>query len=402
MIGIRLPENKKCSLEKTIDYLNPKEVVFHALKDQVKIKNNDIVKEGDVIARKEYDLPIIASISGKVTIKTNGDISTIKIKNNNELKEYTTEIPYNYIYTKSELATLLKENGIEGMSGSGKPTYLKYNSTRKINTLIINAVESEPFATSDYIVALNYTKEIIKTVNWIMKSLSIKECFIAIKAHNHLLKEKLFTIADKYKKIKIIEVPNLYPMGWEKTLVRYIKHVDYEISPIEKGIIINNVSTIYAIHNALKYRKPLTERYVTFTGDGIKTPCNVKVKIGTKASEVLEHISDIEENSIYISNGVMMGEEKKLKDTYITPKTNCILIKKKDNVEEGECIKCGKCVDHCPAKIAPSLILKYKNNKKILKRLNVDKCIECGICSFVCPAKINITEKIKELKGKSL
>ena len=143
----------------------------------------------------------------------------------------------------------MKESGIVGMGGAGFPTYLKYDTNKKIKTLIINGVECEPYITADYRVSLDHAKEIIKTIHWIMKTLSIQECFIAIKVHNPLLKEKLFTIADKYKKIKVIEVPNLYPMGWEKSLVRYIKHTDYKTIPLEKGIVVNNISTIYGFNH---------------------------------------------------------------------------------------------------------------------------------------------------------
>lgn len=403
MIGVKLPKHKKMSLKEVKTYLDPKSVFFSCEKDELLIKNNQEVKEGETIARrKKFDLPVIASVSGKAKITTKDNIANIEIINNHEKKEYLEDIPYDYTYTKTELIHFMKEAGIVGMGGAGFPTYLKYDTNKKIKTLIINGVECEPYITADYRVSLDHAKEIIKTIHWIMKTLSIQECFIAIKVHNPLLKEKLFTIADKYKKIKVIEVPNLYPMGWEKSLVRYIKHTDYKTIPLEKGIVVNNISTIYAVHNVLKHHKPLTERMVTFTGEGMKNPCNVQVKIGTKVSEVIEYLGGVKNDSIYISGGPMMGEHKKLEEMIVTPDLNCILIKEGKEHIESICLKCGKCVDNCPAKLAPVLIHENQDEEDILKHLHPEKCIECGICSFICPAKIDVREHVKEAKKKGM
>lgn len=398
MIGVHIKKNKSMSLKTLDSYLEPKKVFFtFKEEDMIYVKEKETVEEGQIIGRKKkFDMPIIASISG--TIHINKKTSKIEIKNNFKKKEYTDDIPYEYTYTKTEFLNILKESGIVGMGGAGFPTYLKYDTKNKIKTLIINGVECEPYITADYVLASNYAKEIIKTLNWIMKTLSIPECFIAIKVKNPILKEKLFTIADKYKKIKIVEVPNLYPMGWERSLVRYIKHIDYEKFPIEQGIVVNNISTIYAIGEALKHKKPLIERIVTFTGDGMNHPCNVKVKIGTSIEEVLNYLHGLNDDSNKIIGGPMMGVASDLKEIEITSTTNCVLALKKEELNEQVCLRCGKCAQNCPAKLTPVLIRENKKEKDTLKYLHPEKCIECGICSFICPARINLREEVKEAK----
>ncbi len=405
MIGVSIKKNKAMSLKTLESYLEPKKVYLpFGEEDDIFVKEGDEVYEGEIIARhKKNDLPVIASISGKISITkvkdTRGkEVSAFQIKNNFKKKAYEEEIPYDYTYTKTEFLDCLKEAGVIGMGGAGFPTYLKYDTKKKIKTLIVNAVECEPYITADHVLSSEKTKEIIKTIHWMMKTLSIKECFIALKVKNPTLKEKFFTMADKYKKIKVIEVPNLYPMGWERSLVRYIKHTDYKILPIEKGIVVNNVSTIYAIGQAMKYKKPLTERIVTFTGENMKSPCNVTVKIGTLIEEVLEHLGGTLHDSTCIIGGPMMGVESDLKNIPIDATINCVLIKKKELEKQNICLRCGKCTENCPAKIAPVLIKENKEDVSILKYLHPEKCIECGICSFICPSKLDVREDVKQAK----
>jgi electron transport complex protein RnfC len=205
----------------------------------------------------------------------------------------------------------------------------------------------------------------------------------------------------KNNNIKIVEVPNLYPMGWEKSLVRYIKHTDYKKLPIEKNIIVSNVSTIYAIYESLKFNKPLIEKVVTLSGE-FKNPTNVKVKIGTQFSELKEVFKDYNSNEItLVTGGPMMGESVS-SDEFIIPNNLNSVIALKD-VKESEtitCLRCGKCSDNCPAKICPVLVKDNINEKQELKRLDVERCIECGICSFVCPSKINLREYLRTAKKK--
>lgn len=205
-----------------------------------------------------------------------------------------------------------------------------------------------------------------------------------------------------YLNIKLVTVPNIYPMGWERLLVEETLHIKYDRLPIEKGVVVSNISTIYAIYEALKYEKPLIERVITFTGEGFKEPKNILVKVGTKVSDVINDIIHYKEDDLlFIAGGPMMGEALPTDDLVVSPNLNCVLVIK-DNIKDLEtnCLRCGKCVAVCPAKISPVLIKDAIKNKEYLKELEVNRCIECGLCSYICPAKIKVREIVKSAKKK--
>lgn len=288
-----------------------------------------------------------------------------------------------------------------GLSGSMYPTYLKYNNER-IKTLIINAIECEPYVTSDYCVSSNYADEIIKVLELMIKILKIEECFIAIKGKNKYLRELFNTKLSDNPKIKVVLLPDLYPMGWSRNLVRYIKHTDYDKHTIEKGIIVNNISTIFSIYEAIFLNKPLIDRVVTFTGENFKNPCNVRVKFGTNIKDVIEFLGGYKESkATLISSGPMMGYNLITDDSSVIASLNSfIAIYPKGDCKVTECLRCGKCIQNCPAKIYPVLIKDNINDKNQLKYLGVEKCIGCGICSYICPAKINLREYVEKARSE--
>ena len=402
MIGIHL-KNNKISLNELKKYNKPEYVYIpYETEDTIYVKKNEYIYKGMIIGKKKNGFPILSSISGEfIDIEehlNSENIKCIKIKNDFKekieksisLKEDITK------YSKDEFINLLKEKVIIGMGGSGFPTFLKYQ-TDNIHTLIVNAVECEPYITADHILIEKHLDEILEGIDAILEINKIDECFIAIKKNQKQLKQMIENHIGTYLKIKLIEVPNLYPMGWERNLVKYIKKVDYDKLPIEKNIVVNNISTIYAIYKALKYQEPLLERIITVTGE-IKEPTNILVKIGTNLNDILNYL-EIKEKKVIIG-GPMMGK-KIIDDNFIiTAATNNILIKKEEILEETTCLRCGKCILCCPAKITPVLIKDNINNLEKLKKLQVEKCMECGICSYICPAKINVREFVKTAKER--
>lgn len=409
MIGIKLQNHKKISITDNIEEFDSPNFVYIPLSNRgddnttVFIKKNDYVYKNQLIAKVKgkYAIPIFSSVSGVVSdiIPENtihGKLKCAVIKN--DFKELEEERNRVEIKTKEEFIKLLYDCGVVGLGGGAYPTYLKYKQAKNIETLIVNCVEGEPYVTSDYMIVNNYIQDVLETLDKIMNIFDIKECFIAILVASDALKEKIKSHLGTYPKIKLIEVPNLYPMGWEKYLVRYIKHLDYDNIPTDKEIIVNNISTIYSIYEAFKYQKPQIDRIVTFSGDNIENPHNIRIKIGTKIKEVLPKLSV--SDSIIINGGVMMGGLA-CPDTIITKESKAILFMKR--VATGDikdCIKCGKCVRVCPVKLSPVVICDNVDNEDILKELNVSKCISCGLCSYICPAKIEVRKYIKEALNK--
>jgi len=405
MMGIRLTKCKKQTMNKIEEYLNPKYVYFKIDENEMLKEVDDKVLKGEKILKTKFDTFIHSSVSGKIVDIVekldyqNKKCKFLKIENDFKEKEKYKEQDIKKI-TKDEFIENLKNNGIVGLGGAGFPTYIKYN-TDEAKTLIINAVECEPYITADYNNLFNHTKEVVEALKIINKIYKLDEIIIAIKVGNRLLKEKVIPFTRKNNNIKLVEVPNLYPMGWEKSLVRYIKHTDYKKLPIEKNIIVSNVSTIYAIYESLKFNKPLIEKVVTLSGD-FKNSTNVKVKIGTEFKELKEVFKDYNNDEItLITGGPMMGESVSSDEFIISNNLNSVIALKDVKEEDAiTCLRCGKCSDNCPAKICPVLVKDNINDKDELKRLNVGRCIECGICSFICPSKINLREYLRKAKKK--
>ena len=413
--GEKIPNKKSMSIKSKIGVYNKMKYVYIPLISgndtniTVAVKKGDYVYKGTIIGKRKGNLriPIHSSISGTVIdyeekYISNGKKVKCVVIENDFLDAVEKEYENRNIskYTKLEFLKTLKDCGVVGLGGAGFPTYIKYNTDQKIHTLIVNAVECEPYITADYVLIKEKCEEILDTIDAVREINSIDEAIIAIKETNIELKELIDNYIGTYLKIKVELVPDIYPIGWEKSLVKYIKKTGYSLYPIEKGIIVNNVSTIYAIYEALKYHKPLTERIVTFTGENLKRPQNVLIKVGTSAHEIIEKIGGIKrKDSIFIAGGPMMGNLIPTDDIIINNNDNCIMVLDKIDFEEStKCTRCGKCVENCPAKLSPIIITENLKNKEILKKLEPNKCVECGLCSYICPAKINVRELVKQAR----
>lgn len=415
--GVKLPKYKSISKTKRIGFYNKPKYVYVPLvsgKDTditIIVKKGDYVYKGSVIGRRkgDYKISICSSISGTVidyvqrTISTGEKAKCVVIENDFKEKEEIKEVVNKKInqYTKEEFLKTLKDCGVVGMGGNEFPTYLKYKTNEKINTLIVNCTECSAYSTSDYVLLQERSEEILETIDSILEINEIENAVIAVKKSDTELINLLNSFIGTYLKVKIVTVPDCYPIGWEKNLVKYVCKKTYNVNPIEVGIVVNNVSTIYAIFEALKYHKSLCERIITFTGNGIKRPQNVYVKIGTPLYEIINKIgTNIKEPKIVIGEP-MMGNYVKEEDIVATIDTNCVIVLNEIPKEiEEECIRCGKCTKYCPAKISPVLIKDNKNNKEKLKKLHPEKCIKCGLCSYICPSNIKLRDIIEKVCEK--
>lgn len=388
MKGIKLEKNKVMSLKNNIVVSVKPKYVYLPVKEgySLLVKNGDHVLKNMNLEICDNGVSIVSSVSG--TVVEIGDY----IKIENDFLEETETVDTDNI-DKDKFIKLLKDSGIVGMGGAGFPTYRKYD-TDKIKTLIVNAVECEPYITSDYALAKTKAKEIVEAIELVMKINNIQLTYIAVKKHNYNI-DKFFSEFLK-ENIKLIEVPNIYPAGWERTLIKYVMKVDYDKIPLERGIVVNNLATIYAIGELLKGNK-LTERIITVTGN-VKKPGNYLVKIGTPISEIISEAQKINESDFILSGGPMMGDI--ITNDYVKAQTNCILVLDSIKSKMINCLRCGKCSDICPVKINPVLIKDNMDDIEKLNKLNALKCIECGLCSYICPSKINLKEQMIEAKAK--
>lgn len=417
MKGLRIINKKEISLKsEMINFLNPNNVFIPLIigtetNISVFVKKGDYVYKGNLLGKSQgkFSLPILASISGTVIgfeekYYLNGKkVKCIVIKNDFKelaLNKYSVVENINQI-KKETFIELLKNNSIVGMGGANFPTYIKYSTEQKIKTLIVNAVECEPYITADYVLIVEHAEEILECINAILKINGIDEAYIAIKKYNTKLINAFNKYIGTYPNIKIHETLNIYPMGWEKNVVESVLNRTYDKLPIEIGVVVNNVSTIYAIYESIKYNKPLTSRIVTFTGEGFEIAKNINVKIGTSVREVIEKNLKYKNKSelLFIAGGPMMGNSIPSDDIIVTPNLNCVLvIPKNKELESINCLRCGLCMKYCPAKLTPVLIKDNLNNSDKLKSYQVNRCIECGLCSFVCPSKINVRDYVRRAK----
>ncbi len=313
--------------------------------------------------------------------------------------------------TKDEIIERIKNAGIVGMGGACFPTHVKLcpPPTCKIDTLIINAVECEPYLTADHRLMLEYPDQIIVGVRIIMKALGIDRAVIGIEENKpdaiKLLQEKVMMVSG----IEVMPLKMKYPQGGEKQLIEAVTGRQVPpppALPANVGCVVQNVGTVYAIYEAVIKNKPLIERIVTVTGDSVKNPCNLKVRMGTPVSQIIEQAGGMpEDTGKLLSGGPMMGRPLLGTDAPVVKGTSGILMlpeKVAVRREERNCIRCAKCVDACPMGLEPYK-LATATQQQDWEKCEQDwilSCIECGCCQSTCPSRRPLLDWIRLSKNK--
>ena len=369
----------------------------------------DEVKVGTKIAERNdhFYLPLFSPVSGTVTgieKKMNSSMKMVdhmRIENDHKKTVEKPFEPFDYEKaTREELLDFVKNAGMLGLGGAGFPTYVKYLKPEGIKSFIINGVECEPYLTTDYRSMMD-NLELLKTGTLAMFKLSKAErgC-VAVK------EDKVDLIAELKKTfegtpIEIRTVPDIYPAGWERTLVWLLEQKRYDRLPAEVGCIINNASTAIALADALLNGMPVTHKLVTVSGDGVADPHNVYVPVGTTAHDIVQACGGYtSEDCMIIAGGPMMGSAIP-NDTFVVgPANNGLTVLKHEPLNVVKCLRCGKCTETCPSGLEPVRINNAEKVKDIdtLKKLDTLSCIECGLCSYICPSKIDVTEGIRRAK----
>lgn len=412
--GIKVISNKNMSKSNKLVECKRPNIVYIPLANHTKldceclVKVGDEVLKGSVIGRRNdsIDLPIHSSVSGKVIgfeekSHVNGTpVKCVAIENNFKEKQIDLVGAKATIssYSKEEFINLLKKCAVTGMGGGDFPTYIKYQGD--LNTIIVNAVECEPYITADEMMIKLHADEILEAIDAIMEINGIEKGVIAIQEGDVENRKNFVKYLGTYPKISLVSLRDVYPMGWEKLMIKEALGVEYEKLPSEKGVVVNNVSTIYAIYKALKYKRPISRRIVTVTGELFKEPKNIMIKLGTSMKDVIQEFGGYKEapKVRFIAGGPMMGTCLESDDLVVTKNLNCVLIVPDIEEEALPCIRCGRCIEVCPANICPVLIKDKVRDFESLKYLHPEKCIECGLCSYVCPSKIRIRESVRDAK----
>ena len=390
-----------------------------AVGDQVK-KGQPVAEAGGYVSA-----PIHASISGKVKSISperhpSGRIITSIVIESDGQDEWVSPLVEHEKYldlTPDELRKIISDAGISGMGGAQFPTHVKLNppKAKKIDTLILNGVECEPYLTADHRVMVEYTPEILEGLKLLIKILGVEKVFIGIEDNkpdaieilrDALIKDPIKEVCGKPVDIQVAVVQTKYPEGGEKQLIQAIlnKEVPSGGLPMDIGIVMQNVATTAMIYRAARYGIPLIERVVTVTGHAIKNPQNVIARLGTRGQDIIDFCGGFSgEPGKVIFGGPMMGMAQFTLDAPIVKGTGGILVLPKEEIDLDEiqpCIRCAACVEVCPAGLAPHMlsITAELVNFDEAKKYRPFDCIECGCCDYVCPSKRPIVHLIRYTK----
>lgn len=370
------------------------------------VKAGDHVKVGTKLGQRNDGLvvPVFSSVSGVVkAIETHkhslGEIDHVVIENDKKFENEQFDAFDWKTASREELVEFTKDKGIVGCGGAGFATYVKYQRPDGINKVIINAVECEPFITADYKEIDAYVEYLMTGALAMKKMSEAKEVVIAIKVGKKYLTDKM-RAALPDSSVTVVEVPDAYPMGWERTLVRHLEKKEYENLPAELGLVVNNSTTAISLAQALETGMPIVNKFVTVSGDALSKPTNVEVLVGTPVNELLKLAEVNTDEVVLINGGPMMGSSMDNDEFVVTPYTNAITVMNEVQTNAIPCLRCGACSDYCPAGLQPVRIMQAYRAKDwdMVRELRADKCIECGLCSYVCPSKIEVSNEVKIAK----
>lgn len=386
-----------------------------------------IVKKGDRVlvgqkigeANGFVSAPIHSSVSGTVKMvemrMTHRGVrdNCVVIENDGlyeELPEMKANSMADYVgLTKADLIEKVKNAGIVGLGGATFPTHVKLSTPedKKVEYIIVNAAECEPYLTSDHRVMLENGDELVKGLEILTHVFKEAEAVIGIEDNKMDAYEKLVQLTKGKERIRVQLLQTKYPQGSEKHLIYAItkREVPSGKLPIEVGCLVHNVDSVVAIYRAVIKGQPVLRRIVTVSGMGVKNPCNLEVKIGTSFKQVLEFAGyDPEKTVKIIAGGPMMGTAISDIDVPIVKGTSAILCFTEEEVPKTEmtnCIRCGKCISVCPMGLVPNALHRaaLKGHLDVFLANNGMDCIECGCCSFTCPAKREIVQSIRTAKA---
>jgi electron transport complex protein RnfC len=420
--GIHPPENKLTSGKK-IKILPVPKVVYVPIAQHIGIPSEIIVERkdkviiGQVIAKSGGFISsnIHSPVAGTVTkldkiIDTSGykkQCIVIRTDQKDESNFETPDFPLKSEITMDQKDILqhITNSGVVGLGGATFPSHVKLDlkNDNLVDCLIINGVECEPYLTSDHRLMLEKSDEIIVGIQILMHALHIQEAVIGIENNKKDAINVLKKAAQFDNRIKVAALQVKYPQGSEKQLIKSILKREVPIGglPMDVGVIVHNVGTIFAIYQAVQYDQPLIERVVTVTGKKLQNPSNFWVKIGTPISDLIDEVGGLPEGTRKIVNGgPMMGKAIKNTDVPITKGTSGILVISEEEASRQEpknCIRCGDCVFVCPMGLEPFLLMNL-TEKGLYERAakeDIMTCIECGSCSYVCPSHRPLLDYIR-------
>ena len=410
--GVHPKENKHYSENQRIQVYPEPDILVIPMSQHIGAPCKPLVKKGDLVTKGQkigdnqgLCVPVHASVSGKVKsvemkAHTSGvNVMSVVIENDHlgtvceDCKPRTQEEVD--ALTPEELIAIIREGGVVGMGGATFPTHVKLSGgIGKVDTIIVNAGECEPYITSDDRICREMPEQLISGLQIIMKIFGLKEAHIGIEDNKPEAARQLRRAAVQTG-IIVDVLPAKYPQGAEKQLIYAItgREVPSGGLPAAVGCAVFNAATCKAIHDVVYTGMPLISRVVTISGDIVLEPKNLLVPIGTSFNDLMDAVGMSENPYKVLSGGPMMGAAQYDLSVPTIKGVNAITFLGRKNcyvVEDSRCLRCGKCIDACPMKLIPELMYKsmLTHDVEEMKAANIMDCIECGCCAFTCPASV--------------
>lgn len=425
--GIHPNDGKKFSKDRPIKPLLPGEELVFPLSQHIGAPASPIVEVGDHVLRGQkiaeaggfVSAPVYASVSGEVKgiemrfNPTGTKVRSIVIENDGLYKEISwKETKPLKEMTKDEIKQKISDAGVVGMGGAGFPTHVKLSpkEPEKIDYIIANCAECEPYITADYRRMLENTEDLISGMRVVLQLFDHAKGIFAIEDNKPDCIEKLRKLTEQEPRMEVKVLKTKYPQGAERQLIYATtkRAINSSMLPADAGCIVDNVETMIAIHTAVVEGRPVLDRVVTVSGDAIEKSGNFKVLFGTNHRELIEAAGGFKtEPEKIISGGPMMGFAMFTLDAPITKTSSSILGFTKDEVlahAPSACINCGRCVEACPSRLIPSRLadLAEHHDEEGFKKMEGLECVECGSCSYVCPAKRQLKQSIGAMRKIAL
>ena len=425
--GIHPDDGKRFSKDREVEPVMPHGEMVYPLSQHIGAPAKPVVKKGDFVLKGQViagaggfvSAPVHASVSG--TVKgieprfnpAGTKVDCIIVEND----EQYTEIEYEPVkplgeMSREEIIEKIGNAGIVGMGGAGFPTRVKLSpkEPEKIDYVIANCAECEPYITADYRRMLENTDELISGMKVLLTIFPNAKGIFAVEDNKKDCIEKLEEFIQADERMEVKAMMTKYPQGAERQLIYTVtkRAINSAMLPADAGCIVDNVETLIGIHRAVIEGKPLVERVVTVSGDAVNNPGNFKVLLGTSHRELAEAAGGFAaEPEKLISGGPMMGFAMITLDAPVTKTSSSLLAFKKDAVSqlrESACINCGRCVQVCPSRIIPSRLADYakRHDEVSFVAMNGLECVECGSCSYVCPAKRQLKQAIGSMRKTAL
>lgn len=425
--GVHPYDGKELAKDAPIRKAVPKEILVYPLSQHIGAPASPIVAVGDAVLRGQkiaeaggfVSAPIYASVSGTVKAieprrTAVGDmVNSIVIENDGEMKEVEYHAVENLeSLSREEITARIKEAGVVGMGGAGFPTHVKLSpkEPEKIEYIIANCAECEPYLTSDYRRMMEQPEELVEGMKIVLRLFDHAKGILGIEDNKPDCIKKLQELTRDEERIQVMALKTKYPQGGERQLIYATtgREINSKMLPADAGCIVDNVETLIAIYHAVKEGKPVMERIFTVTGDAVEKPGNFQYCIGMSYAELLEEAGGFKNQpQKIISGGPMMGFAMFDLEIPTTKTSSSLLCFTKDDVAANEvtaCINCGRCVSVCPEQIVPSRLAKMSefHDSAAFEKWNGMECIECGSCSYICPAKRPLAQYIKTMKKQIL